>query len=137
MALNAARIIGYCTLGIWVVMALFRGGFWKLRERLTRSQPVSGHSVTAIIPARDERELIGGAVASLHAQSVTPPVRVIVADDESTDGTGAESHADLVVQVNPRPPGWKGKVWAQSQGIDAEHTNPEFLLLTDADIVHT
>ena len=137
MALAASRIVAYCTLGIWVFLALFRGGFWKLRERLARARPAADHSVTAIIPARDECELIGRAVASLHAQHTSPPLRVIVADDESTDGTGAASHADLVVRVVPRPQGWKGKVWALSRGIDAEKTNPEFLLLTDADIEHT
>ena len=137
MALDASRILAYFSLGIWVSLALFRGGFWKLRERLTRAQPTADHSVTAIIPARDECELIGRAVASLHAQHACAPLRVIVADDESTDGTGAASHADLVVRASGLPQGWKGKVWALSRGIDAEKTNPEFLLLTDADIEHT
>ena len=137
MALAASRIVASCTLGIWVFLSLFRGGFWRLRERLTSSRPTADHAVTAIIPARDECELIGRAVASLHAQQTIPPLRVIVADDESTDGTGAASHADLVVRVTPRPPGWKGKVWALSRGMEAEKTNPEFLLLTDADIEHT
>ena len=137
MALDASRVVAYFTLGIWIFLALFRGGFWKLRERLTRARPAAGHSVTAIIPARHECELIRGAVASLHAQAITPPLRVILADDESTDGTGAASHADLVVSVSPRPQGWKGKVWALWRGIDAEKTNPEFLLITDADIEHT
>lgn len=137
MALDAPRIVAYLTLGIWVYLALFRGGFWRLRERLMHARPAAEHSVTAIIPARDECELIGRAVASLHVQNINPPLRVIVADDESTDSTGAASHGDLVVRVPPRPPGWKGKVWAQSRGIDAEKSNPEFLLLTDADIEHS
>jgi hopene-associated glycosyltransferase HpnB len=93
--------------------------------------------VTAVIPARDECEFIGGAVASVRAQAITPPPRVIVADDESSDGTSRVSRADLVVRVTARPRGWKGKVWALSRGIDAEKSNPEFLLLTDADIEHT
>jgi glycosyltransferase involved in cell wall biosynthesis len=137
MGFAASRIVGFCTLGIWIYLALCRGGFWKLRERVTGLRPAANHSVTAIIPARDECEFIGGAVASLHAQAIAPPLRVIVADDESTDGTGDVSHADLVVRVAPRPPGWKGKVWALSRGIDAEKNNPEFLLFTDADIEHT
>jgi hypothetical protein len=119
MALPGARLIADFTLGIWLVFAFARGGFWKLRDRLTRSQPAAEHTVTAIIPARDECNLIGGAVASLHAQAITPPVRVIVVDDESADGTGAASHADLVVIAGTRPPAWKGKVWAQSRGIEA------------------
>ena len=134
MHFAAWRLLGFCSLGIWIYLALFRGAFWRLRERLTAARPVNGHSVTAVIPARDERDLIGRAVASLHAQ--THPLRVIVADDESTDGTGAASGADLVVGVAPRPPGWKGKLWAVASGIDAASANPDYFLLTDADIEH-
>src|SRR5580693_3125444 len=99
------RSIGICTGGVWMYLALFRGGFWRLRERLRLSRPVADHSVTAVIPARDESEFIGRAVAHLHGQNT--PLRVIVADDESMDGTGAASRADLVVTVAPRPGGWK------------------------------
>ena len=136
MAPVAWRILGFCTTGIWLYLAAFRGGFWRLRERLARARPATEHSVTAVIPARDEAELIGRAVASLHAQHTDQPLRVIVADDESSDGTGQASHADLVVRVQPRPPGWKGKLWAMAGGVAAETANPEFFLLTDADIEH-
>lgn len=134
----AWRIIGLCTSAIWFYLAFFRGSFWKLRERLRLARPVAHHSVTAIIPARDECDLIGRAVASLHAQRLEPvgKLRVILADDESTDGTGLASHADLVVCVEPRPAGWKGKLWAVASGIAADETNPEYFLLTDADIEH-
>jgi hopene-associated glycosyltransferase HpnB len=130
----AAPIAGFFTAGAWACLALFRGGFWKLRERLSSGTPSRSHSVTAIIPARDERDLIGRAVASLKAQN--HPLRVIVADDESADGTGEASRADLVVRVTPRPPGWKGKLWAVSSGIRADNSAPEYYLLTDADIEH-
>src|ERR1700679_605544 len=84
------RITGLCTSAIWIYLAFFRGAFWKLRERLRSARPVANHSVTAIIPARDEYDLIGRAVTSLHAQRLEPvgTLRVILADDESTDGTG-------------------------------------------------
>lgn len=134
MHLIAWRALGFCTSGIWIYLAFFRGGFWKLRERLTVAPPLRDHTVTAIIPARDERDFIGRAVASLHAQHAASPVRVIVADDESTDGTAAASHADFVVSVGPRPLGWKGKLWAVACGIAADTTCPEYFLLTDADI---
>ena len=126
------RSVGFVTLAIWIHLTFFRGGFWKLRERLRRVQPAHEHTVTAIIPARDERELIGRAVASLHAQHL----RVVVADDESTDGTAEASNADQIVKVTPRPAGWKGKLWAVASGIEADRSNSEFLLLTDADIEH-
>lgn len=115
-------------------MTLFRGEFWKLSERLRAGAPSRPHTVTAVIPARNESDLIGRAVASLKAQN--QPLRVIVADDESTDGTGEASNADLVVRVAPRPLGWKGKLWAVSSGIQADHSAPEYYLLTDADIEH-
>ncbi len=130
----AARVIGFVSFGAWTYMALFRGGFWKLRERLRAGAPSHPHTVTAVIPARNERDLIGRAVGSLKAQN--QPLHVIVADDESTDGTGEASNADLVVRVAPRPPGWKGKLWAVSSGIQADHSAPEYYLLTDADIEH-
>lgn len=133
MAPAVWRIPAFCTGGIWAFLALFRGGFWRLRERLAPARPAREHSVTAVIPARDERELIGRAVASLHAQHTGAPLRVIVADDESSDGTGAASRADLVVRVQPRPAGWKGKLWAMAAGVAAD-PQPEYYLLTDADI---
>jgi hopene-associated glycosyltransferase HpnB len=92
------------------------------------------HSVTAIVPARDEREFIGRAVASLHSQKNVPAIRVIVADDESSDGTGAASGADFVLRVASRPAGWKGKLWALANGVEADTPGSEYLLLTDADI---
>src|ERR1700733_6941747 len=130
------RITGICTSAIWIYLAFFRGAFWKLRESPTPGQPLADHSVNAIIPARDERDLIGRTVASLHSQRVerAGPLRVILADDESSDGTAAASNADLVVRVEPRPSGWKGKLWALESGIAGDNTNPEYLLLTDADI---
>jgi hopene-associated glycosyltransferase HpnB len=139
------RVTGLCTFAIWIYLTFFRGAFWKLRERLRPGRPVADHSVTAIIPARDERDLIGRAVASLHSQRMerrarhpakTDRLRVILADDESTDGTGPASNADLVVTVAPRPAGWKGKLWALASGIAADKSDPGYFLLTDADIEH-
>ncbi|HVW11047.1 MAG TPA: glycosyltransferase [Bryobacteraceae bacterium] len=128
------RSAGLFAAGAWTYLALFRGGFWKLRERLRAGTPSRDHTIAAIIPARNERDLIGRAVASLGAQNHR--LRVLVADDESTDGTGEASQADHVVRVTPRPPGWKGKLWAVSSGIQADDSSPEYYLLTDADIEH-
>jgi hopene-associated glycosyltransferase HpnB len=42
-----------------------------------------------------------------------------------------------VVDSGPLPAGWTGKLWALSRGIAAaERDAPDYLLLTDADIVH-
>jgi hopene-associated glycosyltransferase HpnB len=66
--------------------------------------------------------------------------RVVLIDDRSVDGTGPLARAIgdtrlTVVDGEPLPPGWVGKVWAMAQG--AEHAGAAtYLLLTDADIEH-
>jgi glycosyltransferase involved in cell wall biosynthesis len=130
------------SLVIQVCLACFRGRFWQLRERLEPATPSSTRtSITAVIPAREEAEFIGRTVRSLRAQSFPGALRIVVADDQSEDGTASAASAagaDLVVSVDPRPFGWKGKLWAVASGIVGEHLNaataPEFFLLTDADI---
>jgi hopene-associated glycosyltransferase HpnB len=42
-----------------------------------------------------------------------------------------------VIQAGPLPQGWSGKLWAISEGLKhAASLAPDYLLLTDADIVH-
>jgi hopene-associated glycosyltransferase HpnB len=105
-------------------------------------------SVVAVIPARDEAEVIGRAVGSLLAQDYSGTLHIIVVDDHSSDGTaGAAQDAAraagasdrlIVISSAPMPPGWTGKLWAVRQGIAAARARaPDYLLLTDADIVHT
>ena len=124
---------GILSVGIWTFLALFRGGFWRLKNRLTAGSGQAA-AVAAVIPARDEAAFIGRTVRSLRSQ--TAPMQIIVADDESTDGTGecARAEGARVVRVGPRPAGWKGKLWAVSEGIRTVEGSPDFLLLTDADI---
>jgi hopene-associated glycosyltransferase HpnB len=93
-----------------------------------------------IVPARDEAPFIAQSLGSLQAQDYAGDLRVILVDDGSSDGTGdiARSLSDprlTVLTGAPRPPGWAGKQWAVSQGI-AQAGPAEFILLTDADIVH-
>jgi hopene-associated glycosyltransferase HpnB len=94
-----------------------------------------------IIPARDEAHYIGAALdslARLHRLKPVPP-HVIVVDDNSSDATAeiARQHGATVVSGRPLPPGWTGKLWAVSQGVEAvAAVKPDYLLLTDADIVH-
>ncbi|HZT50292.1 MAG TPA: glycosyltransferase, partial [Stellaceae bacterium] len=118
-----------------------------------QSGPAPPRRVVAIIPARNEAPVIGEAVRSLLAQDFTGPVHLIVVDDGSTDGTAeaalaaaaqaraADSSAATrrltVLRGAPLPPGWSGKLWAMSQGVAAAASlNPDYLLLTDADIQH-
>ena len=143
-------ILGAVSAAIWVYLIAFRGGFWRVPTG-ARPAPlplVSPRSVIAVIPARDEADVIGRAVASLLAQRYEGSLEVIVIDDHSGDGTAAaaiEAAAAIgsaerltVTASAPLAAGWTGKLWAMRQGIAlARKRNPDYLLLTDADIVHS
>ena len=106
------------------------------RLDLTDVEPrTTGTLVSVVVPARDEERGIGAAVRSLCAQAYEP-VEVIVVDDESSDRTGelAAAAGARVVRGEPLAPGWVGKSWACHQGAVA--ARGEWLLFTDADVVH-
>jgi hopene-associated glycosyltransferase HpnB len=137
---------------IWAYLVVGRGGFWLARERDDRGQPAEPKAwpaVTAVVPARDEADVIARSIGSLLAQDYPGAFRVILVDDNSSDGTAraARDAADAlphgerltVVSGAPLPAGWTGKLWAMKQGIATagEDTDaPKYLLLTDADIAH-
>ena len=114
------------SLAIWIGLLLFRGGFWRASERLDGEVESRSEwpGVVAVIPARNEAGSIAATVKSLFAQDYPGRLAVIVVDDNSDDGTGgiateaAEGHPDFrLVEGEPLPEGWTGKVWAQAQGI--------------------
>jgi hopene-associated glycosyltransferase HpnB len=131
---------------IWVFLLLARGGFWRASHALPPAPgPVKPRRVVAVIPARDEADVIGKAVASLLTQRCVHEVHVIVVDDGSSDGTAdvaraAASHDSArltVMRGAPLPSGWTGKLWAMTQGAQrARALEPDYLLFTDADIEH-
>jgi glycosyltransferase involved in cell wall biosynthesis len=84
--------------------------------------------VTAIVPARNEEAVIARCVRSL-----APYMRVVVADDASTDRTAEEARAAgaEVAPVPPLAPGWLGKPHACWTG--AQKAETEWLLFVDAD----
>ena len=92
-----------------------------------------------MIPARDEAEVLGEALDSLRAQQFNGEIQIFVVDDNSSDATPAiaTSRGATVLQAGPLPAGWTGKLWAVSQGVNAAmRWQPDYLLLTDADIAH-
>jgi 4,4'-diaponeurosporenoate glycosyltransferase len=99
------------------------------------SRPVPA---TVIIPARDEARVIGPLLDDLLAQE-HPPMRVVVVDDHSTDGTAhlaAARGAPVQVVATPAlPPGWTGKSWACHVGATAvDLRDDELLVFCDADV---
>src|SRR5438874_4306405 len=143
-----ATIIGVIATAAWLYLIAGRGLFWRVHDDAgAAAAPAPSRSVVAVIPARDEAAVIGRAVASLLAQDYPGPLHMIVVDDHSSDGTAAAARevatgagaADrlTVIASGPMPSGWTGKLWAVSQGIAAARDRePDYLLLTDADIVH-
>jgi len=142
--------LGVIPLVIWLGLVLGHGRFWTADQRDDRDvppEPASWPSVVAVVPARDEADVIARSVGSLLAQDYPGEFRVILVDDSSTDGTAAVARAEAerlgrgerlqVLTGEPLPSGWTGKLWAVHQGaLEAEARQPKYLWLTDADIGH-
>jgi hopene-associated glycosyltransferase HpnB len=137
--------LGAAALAAWVYLLLGRGMFWLARERDDRgasdAPPGAWPSVTAVTPARDEADVVARSIGSLLAQDYPGNFRVILVDDNSTDGTAGVARAlgrqDRLEIINgaPLPAGWTGKLWAMRQGALAAGS-ADYLLFTDADIAH-
>lgn len=116
--------------------------------------------VVAVVPARNEADILPETLPKLLAQDYPGRFRVVVVDDRSDDGTGevaaglgagaaADGGADLtIVSAATRPEGWAGKVWAMHQGFTSlesaaagspggDWADDGFVLFTDADIAWT
>jgi hopene-associated glycosyltransferase HpnB len=135
------ELVGAASLGVWIYLLFGRGGFWRVGvSTFPKLGVVPAKSVVAVIPARNEEAVVGRAIASLLRQHYTGSLRIILVDDHSTDATiaVAGTHERLsIVEAGPLPEGWTGKLWAISEGLKtAVSLEPDFLLLTDADIVH-
>jgi hopene-associated glycosyltransferase HpnB len=143
--------VGLIALLIWVSLVFQRGGFWLCRQRddfFAPPGPDAWPSVVAVVPARDEAEVIAQSIGSLLAQDYPGDFRIVLVDDQSSDGTGPAAKACAaamgrsdrlsVLDGEPLPPGWAGKLWAVSQGLGfaREFFAPDYVLLTDADISH-
>jgi hopene-associated glycosyltransferase HpnB len=144
--MNMAIVVGAISLSIWIYLLVARGGFWRsVSFSFERGQEIQKR-IVAVVPARNEAEVISRSVSSLLHQDGMR-IFVIVVDDASNDGTAQvarETAAKLgaserleVICGKPLPAGWSGKLWAVQQGIEAAAKHePDFLLLTDADIEH-
>jgi hopene-associated glycosyltransferase HpnB len=135
----------------WVYLLACHGGFWRTDQRLppgpvtASTGPAAWPAVTVVVPARDEAAVLPATLPSLLAQDYPGELRVILVDDNSSDGTAqvaeklaaasGQPTADLIrlVPAGQRPDGWAGKVWAMECGLAAAG-QPEYVLFTDADI---
>ena len=143
-------ILAALSLGIWVVLAFFRGAFWQVRRfdgdsariDVTARLPL----VAVVVPARNEAETIARCLESLAAQDYAGEFPIVIVDDHSEDETGVRAQTAArtarpvevsIEQAAPLEPGWTGKLWALQQGIDqTAGFSADYFWFTDADIVH-
>ncbi len=155
--MSLLELFAVAALAFWVGLALDRRRAWPDDLRLPATPAGDGDDppeppagVAAVVPARDEADLLPRTLPALLDQDL-PGLSVVVVDDGSSDGTAEAARAvargDLgrearltVIAPPPPPPGWSGKLHALARGIEAVESSgaepPEWLLLTDADIHH-
>ena len=107
-------------------------------------EPEQWPAVTVVVPARNEAAVLPSMLPTLVEQDYPGPLRVLLVDDSSADGTagvaasiGARSGVGeiSVVSASPLPDGWAGKVWAMHTGAASDLARDcDYILLTDADI---
>jgi hopene-associated glycosyltransferase HpnB len=145
--MSAVAWIAVGSLAAWVWLLLGQGFFWRTDQRLPRREaPGRWPSVAIVVPARDEADMLPVSLPSLLAQDYPGRAEIFLVDDCSKDGTGdlaralSVRHGGLpvtVVSPGEPEPGWTGKLWAVRHGISLARTKePDYLLLTDADIAH-
>jgi hopene-associated glycosyltransferase HpnB len=146
--MNWGWIYGGIPLIAWLYLLLGRSFFWLARERDDRDELYTEletwPSVAAIVPARNEASVLARSLTSLLQQNYPGRFRIVLVDDQSTDGTEdiARSFGRTVrleiISGAPRPIGWTGKTWAMNQGIVRSSDDPpDYYWLTDADIAHS
>jgi hopene-associated glycosyltransferase HpnB len=134
------------SLVVWEMMLLFHHNFWRCDQLLGFEPPHDWKwpVVVAVIPARNEADVIEQALVSLLKQDYPGQLFVMLVDDNSSDGTAEAARAVgddrlTIISGQPLPTGWVGKMWAVSQGMAVaveKHPETEYFLFTDADIVH-
>jgi hopene-associated glycosyltransferase HpnB len=126
--------IMFLCLATWIGLLTLRGQFWRTDQRLEVGETMleSLPTVCAVIPARNEADLLPVSLRSLLSQDYHGSFTVFLVDDHSTDGTPDialgvghalnKSQQLQIVSAQALPPGWTGKLWAIEQGIQAVET---------------
>lgn len=151
-------LLALLSLAVWLVLLIARGGFWRTAPDMLPAAPPGGTAggghgdggaILAIVPARDEADVLPATLPALLSQELPVPFAVLLVDDHSTDGTAdvarrlaAEAGVPerlRVVTSDPLPPGWTGKLWAMRCGLEAAEAAGDAaprILFTDADIAY-
>jgi hopene-associated glycosyltransferase HpnB len=106
--------LGALSLAIW--LGLCATGFWRCSERedaLPLADPRRWPDVVAVIPARNEADVIARSLGSVVAQDYPGSFRVVLVDDNSEDGT-----AEIAGNLNSPSPSAEGLGWGLSSTHD-------------------
>jgi hopene-associated glycosyltransferase HpnB len=135
--------LGFLSLIAWVSVRLRPGRGWDMRpvaeDEPAPPDPAAWPSVRVVVPARNEAASLPRTLPALAAQDYPGDWRIVLLDDRSEDGTAELARSlggprTAVLPGRTLAEGWAGKVWAMHQG--AEGAAEDYLLLTDADILH-
>ena len=131
-------------MAIWPIRHLFLAWALPRLDFVNASSPRFNQPepprVTAIIPAKDEEEIIADCLATVQAQRY-PDLEILVVDDRSDDRT--PEIVEALAQHDPRvrlisiedlPPGWTGKTHALH--VAASQATGSWYWFVDADTRH-
>ncbi len=141
-ALEIIEVLALIGSVLWIAILVLPWRPWSTQESLDGEAGVDPSAVdlsniTVLIPARNEADVLPRTLAGLAAQGTK--IRVVVVDDQSTDGTSKVAYDFQNPNLQIRsirgtelPQGWAGKLWALEQG--RRYVQSEYTLLLDADI---
>ena len=143
-------LIAIASLTIWLGLYFFWGQFWQGVRLIPNRKKLNLYPhIWAIIPARDEADVIAASLSSVLKQDYPGLLSVVLVDDNSSDNTVTIARSTVeqiaterpltIISGQPLPSGWKGKLWALKQGINyatQQEPKPDYFLFTDADIQH-
>jgi glycosyltransferase involved in cell wall biosynthesis len=106
-----------------------------------RSDPEPG-PITVCVPARNEADRLPDLIADLRAQRGIPDLRVLILDDDSTDGTaevataaiGRDPRFEMHHGTGDPPHGWVGKQAACAHLAELADARTGTLVFLDADV---
>ncbi len=128
----------------WLIVILtFIAFFLSLINFITIRKPLANSEifdfVSVIVPLRNEANNVIGLIENLRSQNSLANVEFILLNDNSDDSTfdlvstAIEKKPNFrLIQGEPLPPGWIGKVWALHQLL--AQTHGEIIISIDADV---
>jgi len=136
-------VVNVALAGAAVVLANITLNAAVLRRRARAVADAEAPSLTVVLPCRNERDRLPAVLDAVLVQDY-PRIRIMVVDDDSTDGTlelaarflpdrPPDSPPHGVLPVPPCPEGWTRACWAAWQG--AEATVDDLVLFLGADTI--